>query len=337
MILENEVNDMKKIIIAGVVASVMIFGLVFYKISHPSISKKVETLQEEMTSYHLEATMKMLNGEDLKDFSVQVSYLKEAENDFFCVDLEDMSSHQKQRIIRNGDGVFVVAPSLNRAFQFKSDWPFNSFKPYIMQSVMKVFDEEYDLEKVDKGYQIVANLIYPSDPRVTHLEMTLDEDVNLKNVTLLDDNEVEIVMLDVTTFEWNGSIDPSLFIAQQDPTASVNVSVISDLPMYPLEILGSELVDQTKAEIHGNEKHILRYAGEEHFTIIENTLSRNEAFTIEKMSGDILEIGGNIAILDENVVSLLDGDALCQVFSDDLNEEEKIQVISSMRNSVVNE
>ncbi len=334
MILENEVNNfMKKIVIAVLAGVMLLSGLVYFKITHPSISKKVENLQENMTSYHLEAVMKMLDGEDLRNFNVKVSYLKDGEQDFFCVDLEDQASYQKQRIIRNQDGVFVIAPSLNRAFQFKSEWPFNSFKPYVMQTIMRVFDEEYESNSIDNGYQIQAPLTYPSDPRVTHLEVIFDDDINLKNVTLYDDNEVEIVMLDVAKFEWNGQIDKNLFTVQADSSATT--SAMSDLPFYPLEMLGSELVDQTKADINGNEKHILRFSGQEHFTIVENTLERSDGFVIEKMEGEILEVAGSVAVIDEHVVSLLEGDALCQIFSDELSEEEKLQVISSMRNSVV--
>ena len=78
MILENEVNNfMKKIVIAVLAGVMLLSGLVYFKITHPSISKKVENLQENMTSYHLEAVMKMLDGEDLRNFNVKVSYLKD--------------------------------------------------------------------------------------------------------------------------------------------------------------------------------------------------------------------------------------------------------------------
>ena len=53
MILENEVNNfMKKIVIAVLAGVMLLSGLVYFKITHPSISKKVENLQENMTSYH---------------------------------------------------------------------------------------------------------------------------------------------------------------------------------------------------------------------------------------------------------------------------------------------
>ena len=326
---------MKKILVAFATAVILISGLLFYKMSHPSIMKKVENIKDEMVSYQLQATMKMLDGEDLRTFQVMSAYLKDDEQELFCVSLEDQSSKQKQRIIRNADGVFVIAPSLNRAFQFQSEWPYNSFKPYIMQTVMKVFDSDYDEQKLEGGYQISAALSYPSDPRVTHMDAVFDNDLNLKNVTLYDENEAEIVMLDVNQFEWNLALDKKMFEVNSQMETAANVSYTLDLPLYPLDCLGNELVDQTKAKINGSEKHILKFSGDEYFTLVENVMDSSEEFVIEPMRGDVLEVSGGIAILSDEVVSLLEGDVMCQVFSDQLSTEEKLQVISSMQNSVV--
>lgn len=328
---------MKKIWIAGGVTVFLILGLIAYRWTHPSIAKKINTLQENLESYQLEATMQMMDGEDLKKFNVVASYQKIGEEDCFRVDLEDQSSHQQQKIIRNQDGVFVVAPALNRAFQFKSEWPFNSFKPYIMQSIIKIFDGEYESEKISDGYLVSAPLSYSSDPRVTHLEVRFDQELQLQNVTLYDENEAEIVMLDVTRFAWNPTLEKNLFTVQNDAATQSNVSFTDDLPLYPLEMLGNELVDQTTAEINGEEKHILRFSGDEHFTIIENSLTVSDEFVIEEVSGDLLEVSGALAFISDDVVTLFEGDMLCQVFSDALTTEQKLQVVSSMQNSVVNE
>lgn len=326
---------MKKRWIAIIAIIVLLFSFFLYKSSHPSIEKKISAIKEDLVSYQLDGSMQMLDGEDLRSFQVKVAYQKEAENDLFRVDLEDNARKQSQQIIRNQDGVFVVAPSLNRAFQFKSDWPFNSFKPYIMQAIIALFEDEYETEKIDDGYLLSAPLTYLSDPRVTHIEVVFDKDIKLKSVTLLDDNEVEIVMLDVSQFVWNGDLDQSLFKIQENPDDMASSHQVNDLPFYPLEMLGNELIDQTTTDINGLEKHILRFGGDGHFTIIENELEASEQFLIEPMSGDLLEVNGAFAVLSDDVVTLLDGDVMCQVFSDVLSIEEKLQVVSSMQNSVV--
>lgn len=326
---------MKKIIVLVVVIIGMSAGLIYMKWSHPSLAHRVETIMQEMQTYELEGKMQMLDGEDLRTFQVKTTYLLEGEQDYFAVELEDQSSHQQQKIIRNQDGVFVIAPSLNRAFQFKSDWPFNSFKPYIMQSVFSIFDAEYNSEKIDNGYLVDAPITYASDPRVTHMTVTFDNDLKPKNVTLLDDDETEIVMLDMTSFQWNSEINKERFEIKNESDQAAHVSYADDLPFYPLEMMGSELIDQSKTDIYGIAKHILRFDGEEYFTIVENVIATSDEFQVEVMEGDILEINGSIAIVTDEVVSFIDGDVICQVYSDDLSTEEKLQVLSSMKNSIV--
>lgn len=311
---------------------IIVAGLLFLNTKRHSLSNQVSQFNEHLSSYTLEGKMAILDGEDLRKFSVTTHYLKDGENDLFNVNLEDEGSHQKQQIIRNQDGVFVLAPSLNRAFQFQSEWPFNSFKPYIVQTVFGIFDDSFESEKTKNGYQITAPISYAADLRVTHLEVILDKNLTLKQVTLYDDNESEIVSLEVTKFALNNDISKELFEVQiTEPTTAMTY----DLPFYPLEMLGSELIDQANTTIMDDEKYVLRFAGEDSFTIVESLLPSAETFTIEKLAGDIIEINGTIAIVDEQVVSLLDDGMISQLYSQDLSEEEKLAVITSLKNNIV--
>ena len=49
--------------------------------------------------------------------------------------------NQKQEIIRNAEGVFVVTPTLNQIFKFQGNWPSNSLKPYLLQSMREIAAE----------------------------------------------------------------------------------------------------------------------------------------------------------------------------------------------------
>lgn len=323
---------MKKIgCLIGVVL-VIVSGLLFLNTKRHSLTKQVNQFNTNLSSYTLEGKMEILDGEDLRKFSVTTTYLKDGENDLFNVNLEDEGSHQKQQIIRNQDGVFVLAPSLNRAFQFQSEWPFNSFKPYIVQTVFGIFDDSFESEKTKEGYQVTAPISYTADLRVTQLEVILDKNLTLKQVTLYDDNESEIVSLEVTKFELNNDISKEMFdvhISEQ------TTAVTYDLPFYPLEMMGSELIDQANPTIMNDEKYVLRFAGEGSFTIVESLMAATDEFTIEKLDGDIIEINGAIAIVNDKVVSLLDDGMISQLYSNDLSDEEKLAVITSLKNNIV--
>ena len=80
-------NITKKIIISVVI--LLLIGLGVWKIffSEETINDKLENVTENLNSYSLEANMELINGEEKRNFTVKVSYLKDGENDLFRVSL----------------------------------------------------------------------------------------------------------------------------------------------------------------------------------------------------------------------------------------------------------
>ena len=78
--------------------------------------------------------------------------------------------NQSQIIVKNPDGVFVLTPTLNQIFKFQSEWPNNSPKPYIYQSLIELL-EKGEVEKIKTGYQVKCEVTYPNDSRVVAQEI----------------------------------------------------------------------------------------------------------------------------------------------------------------------
>ena len=166
----------KKIIIGGVVAVVVIVaGIAFMKLKSPSLKSALEEAKQ-CTSYTLESSMELLENDELKSYQVNVTYLKN-ENDYFKVELYDKSLNQSQVIVKNDDGVYVLTPTLNQAFKFQSEWPLNSPKPYIYQSLLD-FLENNEYEKMKDGYLVSGEISYENDDRVASQEVKFDKDLN---------------------------------------------------------------------------------------------------------------------------------------------------------------
>ena len=140
---------LKKILISIVV--LLLIGLGVWKIffSGDTIKDKIENVSENLNSYNLEANMELINGEEKRNFVVKVSYQKKDNNDLFRVSLYDTNVNQEQIMLRNNEGVYVLTPSLNQSYSFKSGWPLNSAKPYIYQSLLEVFNGDYEIKKLD--------------------------------------------------------------------------------------------------------------------------------------------------------------------------------------------
>ena len=118
-------------IIAGIIVLIGVFC--FFKFKSTSFQSALKEAQAYQ-NYQLVCQMEMLENDELKSYQVTSTYANIKDKDYYKVELYDKSLNQSQIIVRNQEGVFVLTPSLNQAFQFQSDWPNNSPKPYIYQS-----------------------------------------------------------------------------------------------------------------------------------------------------------------------------------------------------------
>ena len=120
-------------IIAGIIVLIGVFC--FFKFKSTSFQSALKEAQAYQ-NYQLVCQMEMLENDELKSYQVTSTYANIKDKDYYKVELYDKSLNQSQIIVRNQEGVFVLTPSLNQAFQFQSDWPNNSPKPYIYQSLL---------------------------------------------------------------------------------------------------------------------------------------------------------------------------------------------------------
>ena len=197
-------------IIAAVV--LLVGGFCFFKFKSSSLDKLMKEANE-YKSYQLVCNMEMLENDELKSYQVTSTYAKIDDKDYYKVELYDKSLNQAQVIVRNDDGVFVLTPSLNQAFQFKSEWPNNSPKPYIYQSLLS-FLKDNKPEKVKDGYLANGNMTYENDERVKTQEVKFDKDLKPVYVTVYDGDGTEVINLTATSFKSNVDIKKDAFVQE---------------------------------------------------------------------------------------------------------------------------
>ena len=128
-------------------------------------------------------------------------YLKENDEDLFRVSLYDTNINQEQIMLRNKAGVYVLTPSLNQAYNFKSGWPLNSAKPYIYQSLLDVFSGDYEIEKLDDGFVVVSNIEFKNSPAYSKQEIKFSKDLVPLWVNLYNDKDEVLVKVTFTKVE----------------------------------------------------------------------------------------------------------------------------------------
>lgn len=321
---------MKKYLIICLTIMTVFIGVFFAYLHHKdSPINNIKKISEDLTSYEIEGTLSFVDEESLKKINVTSIYKKIDTQDFFYVRLEDSSTKQVQTIIRNQEGVFVISHGFNRAFKFNTDWPFNGFKPYILQNIFEALLEHQITENIRDGYILVSPIRDDIYKEYHEIQVMFNQNNALQQVNILDQNKTEKMAFTLCTYILNSDIDESIFVVKNDDSSQVSLN--EQIPIFPLESYNSELVDHLKT----NNGHILRYKGDKYFTLVEKIVSKNTTFSIEEADGDFYLGEEGFLIIGENIISLFKDGIETKIYSNDLTQEEKQNVLLSIENYVV--
>ena len=323
----------KKIVIGVVSVALLIGGGVFLKVKKGSIDRQVKEQLDNLNSYHVEANMEMLVGDEMKTYKVDVDYLKN-ETDLFKVSIYDKVLNQSQVILRNNDGVFVCTPSLNQVYQFKSEWPFNSEKPYIYQTLLNYFNQEHEQNKKKDGIVLNSAVVYPHDETIKTQEIRFNKNLIPEYVSVFDDSGVEKIHVEFTKFEVNQNVDIKTFEVTTQQTETPTGS-FEDYPLLPLELFGTKLASQEKCSINGYTTHILQFTGEKSFTLVETLSDEKSDVEVVATSGELIDLVGGVAILENQELKFFYPGMTCSVYSDNMTQLEMIEVVNSLQMEVL--
>lgn len=329
---------MKKKVIAGLGIVILVVALCF-TLKPKSFDQEFESVMSDMDTYILKGDMEITKGEDVKTYAVEVGYQKVDETDYFKVSLLDKELNQEQIILRNAEGVFVITPSLNQVFKFEGDWPLNSPKPYLLQSMMSfVLDENAEISKEAEGYVVKTPVVYPNNKEYTKQEMLFDEAANIKWVQIYNQDDTLQLKILFNSVEYNKEIPDGYFTAPaslEKPASSSNVTD-EDLPLYPSAVFESQLTGKSDMSANdGVKKHILEFTGEKNFTVVESIRKSAASTQTVIMPGEIIDSLDVVGFYDGNQLSAVYNGIEFTIFSDDLGPEEMMSVINSMQVAVM--
>lgn len=327
----------KKIIaIAVSVIVVIVIAVSFFFFKSSSLDDLIKEANE-CQSYQLVGNMEMLENDELKSYQVTSTYARLDKKDYYKVELYDKSLNQSQVIVKNDEGVFVLTPSLNQAFQFQSEWPNNSPKPYIYQSLIS-FLKENQSEKIKDGYLVQGEMAYENDERVKSQEIKFDKDLKPVYISVFDQDGTEIIKVEVTSFTMNETMKKDDFLQKniiKTTKTQYTDSVAASLPLYPVSLMGSTLENEKVSTIDDEINHILKFTGEKSFTIVEKTSKDNEELKTEIIDGYMIDMIDGVAFENDQQMTYISSGIVCSLYSNDLTTQEKLAVLSSMQLSQV--
>lgn len=325
---------MKKKIMIIAAAAVVVIAFLFLFLREKPFEDRLQQTLGSLNSYLLEGVMEVAEGEDTKSYDVSVKYLKQDDQDYFRVAMKDSGMNQEQEIIRNAEGVFVVTPTLNQIFKFQGNWPSNSLKPYLLQSMREIAaDESAQIEQTEEGYQISAGVTYPNNRNFTQQEMVFSDDLKIKSVQIFDDDHMLQMKMLFSKVDYEPGLTAEDFQVPQQLEKETAAEPIADedLPLMPMETFGAVLSNSSVVENDGKVQYVLEYTGEKNFTIVEEVAESEETTQTIIMSGSLVDGLNMVGRYDGNHMTSVINSVRYTIYSDDLSEEEMSAVLQSMQ------
>lgn len=327
---------MVKKIIAGilVLAIIVLAGFkIFYK--GDDVSKKLESLGENLTMYHTEATMDIETKDEVRSFYVTVDYKLDNDKDYFRISLLDKNINQEQIMLRNEEGVYVLTPKLNQVYQFKGDYPLNSPKPYLYHSLISSFKEkDTNVEKLNDGYLISYDCEYENSPSWKKQDVKLSQDLKPVWVNIYDESNNVVVEINFAKVDFSPTYSEDHFSVNKNMETSRKEVISSsgevELPYLPEVSVSSTLKEQTEATVNGETVYILTYEGSKEFTITQRLLEDSEEILFAQVSGSIVELPLGIGYYNQQNLLFIHNGVEYRIYSDSLSVNEMIEVLDSM-------
>ncbi|UOQ44351.1 outer membrane lipoprotein carrier protein LolA [Halobacillus salinarum] len=314
--------------------------------SKEDVLKKLEQKASDMAGYKTDANMKMRTGKEEQQYHIQVWHKKD---DFYRVKLQnDQDEKGSQIILKNGSGVYVLTPALNKSFKFQSDWPQNTSQPYLYASLIKDIkaDSEAEFNTTENHYVFKTKTNYQNNKTLPYQEIYFDKkSYQPVMVKVFDQDMNALVEVQFSNFSKDDSlkkedfdVDKNMAMATAEvPVANMEENQVSEV-LYPEETYGAELADEQEMSTEDGNRVIMNYTGEKNFTLIQETadVQAASAQTSVHVNGDPVQLSDGVigALADQHLEWTQNGTTF-HLASDQLTEEEMVSVASSINNHAV--
>jgi hypothetical protein len=259
-------------------------------------------------------------------------------------------SNHEQVILRNGQDVYVVTPSLNKSYKFVSEWPYNSSQSYILNSLVKDIneDENIEFEENENGYSLKVDVNYPNNDDLKYEVLSFDKKMNLKSVFVYDTEDIVTIKVDFNKIDYKANLGKDDFDVDKMIEENCCNSVVEDNTedtgvfddiVYPLYIpADTYLKNREMVNTENGERVILTFNGAKNFVLIEEVSNVSDEFEIIPVYGDPLMLSNTIGALSSNSLSWTENNRNYYLASNDLSTSEILSIADSLAvNNVVEE
>lgn len=301
--------------------------------SPEKVVKKVEKAWGDHEGYTLQANMEMQSGGQKKEYGIEVWHTKP---ELYRVEVVEKESDTRQIIVKNVDGVYIVAPSLNKTYEFQSEWPAKNSQAYFIHTLMNDLKSDKDLKMTETDNQFEFEVATQNTDK-TGLPLQKIQ-IDKKSfapvqVTLFDEagaEKIKIAFDKVNFKEIHASKEYTIdTTAEQNEDAPETKN--TETTYYPThEFANTKLIDE-KVIMDGDRlRTILTYEGDKRYTLMQEPAVASNTMIPVFASGEIAQVGGVFGTVTENSLTWEDNGKSFFLASHNLSIHEMVEVANSM-------
>lgn len=327
--------------------------------SKEDVLKKLSGKWNDTKGYELQATMEIKTGAEPRAYDVEVWHTKP---DFYRVNVTQGGGGESQMIVRNEDGVFVVAPSLGKTYKFQSDWPEQNSQGYLIGALSEDIKADANATMTEKD----NTYIFETVTRNNHKKVLPTQEIHIdkktllpKHVSILDENKEEQIRITfkkislgterktsdyaVDTTEQQTEKDSKAESDEEDGATDEEANEedgkeeneseeqTSLKTYYPtIQLEGVALIEEEVVKTPTGMRTFMTFGDTKKYTIVQEKAVVSENTLPVSMEGDPVDLGFAVAAITDTSLRWESDGISFFIASDTLSQEEMIAVALSM-------
>lgn len=268
-----------------------------------SVKDNFVSKMEKKDVYLMKGTMSITSNEDTFAYNIVAARNKGD----YRVNLVNQINNHEQVILKSGEDVYVVTPSLNKSFKFQSEWPSNGSQGYLIDSLVNDIknDAEATEEKTDDGYVITTKVNYPNNASLVKEKIYLNKDEDITKVLVIDANDNVKITVNYSSVDFKPTFKDDYFklesLIDDNCCKEEQSSKEIDDIVYPLYLPSNTYLnskDVVKTD-EGN-RVILTFTGDSPFTLVEEIAAPSDEFEIIPVFGEPMLLSQTMGALSNN-------------------------------------
>ena len=307
------------------------------KATQEEVIQDVNKKWNETKGYELAASMEVRTGTEPRIYDVNVWHTKP---DFYRVSVNPQGETEKQMIVRNEEGVFVVTPALRKTHKFQSEWPKQNSQAYLIGALADdlLADKSAVMSEDETSYTFELATRNVDQTALPVQQIAIDKKTMLPTkVSVLDESLQEQIVITFKDIKLGVQHKAEEYAVEkfseneEKKAASADIVNTEFHVYYPtLDWAHTKLTDEFEVQENGNTRVILTFEGEKPFTLMQQPIRYDELALPVFSPGDPADLGYTIGAITEHSIQWDKDGMSFFIASTSLSKEELIEVAASV-------